>query len=74
MLQGYTMVIVPCGNPTPKKLPTGSGEWPTFRTASTQHTVRALKAPPNPFLQRPVDYDCTCPSLRVAETLHQTEP
>ena len=33
MLQGYTMAIVPCGNPTPKKLPTGGGEWPTFRTA-----------------------------------------
>ena len=33
MLQGHTMVIVPCGNPTPKKMPTGGGEWPTFRTA-----------------------------------------
>ena len=33
MLQGYTMAIVPYGNPTPKKLPTGGGEWPTFRTA-----------------------------------------
>ena len=33
LLQRYTMAIVPCGNPTPKKLPTGGGEWPTFRTA-----------------------------------------
>ena len=33
MLQGHTMALVPCGNPTPKKLPTGGGEWPTFRTA-----------------------------------------
>ena len=33
MLQGHTTAIVPCGNPTPKKLPTGGGEWPTFRTA-----------------------------------------
>ena len=40
MLQGYTMAIVPCGNPTPKKLPTGDGEWPTFRTARAQRTVR----------------------------------
>ena len=40
MLQGYTMAIVPCGNPTPKKLPTGGGEWPTFRTARAQRTVR----------------------------------
>ena len=36
------MVIVPCGNPTPKKLPTGGGEWPTFRTARAQRTVRPL--------------------------------
>ena len=43
MLQGYTMAIVPCGNPTPKKLPTGGGEWPTFRTARAQRTVRPLK-------------------------------
>ena len=42
MLQGHTMAIVPCGNPTPKKLPTGGGEWPTFRTARAQHTVRPL--------------------------------
>ena len=40
MLQGYTMAIVPCGNPTPKKLPTGGGEWPTFHTARAQRTVR----------------------------------
>ena len=40
MLQGYTMAMVPCGNPTPKKLPTGRGEWPTFRTARAQRTVR----------------------------------
>ena len=40
MLQGHTMAIVPCGNPTPKKLPTGGGEWPTFRTARAQRTVR----------------------------------
>ena len=43
MLQGYTMAIVPCGNPTPKKLPTGGGEWPTFRTARAQRTVRPPK-------------------------------
>ena len=40
MLQGHTTAIVPCGNPTPKKLPTGGGEWPTFRTARAQRTVR----------------------------------
>ena len=39
MLQGYTMAIAPCGNPTPKKLPTSGGEWPTFRTARAQRTV-----------------------------------
>ena len=43
MLQGYTMAIVPCGNPTPKKMPTGGGEWPTFRTARAQRTVRPLR-------------------------------
>ena len=43
MLQGHTTAIVPCGNPTPKKLPTGGGEWPTFRTARAQRTVRPLK-------------------------------
>ena len=43
MLQGHTRAIVPCGNPTPKKLPTGGGEWPTFRTARAQRTVRPLK-------------------------------
>ena len=43
MLQGHTMAIVPCGNPTPKKLPTGGGEWPTFRTARAQRTVRPPK-------------------------------
>ena len=51
MLQGYTMAIVPCGNPTPKKLPTGGGEWPTFRTARAQrvHSARtAHGAPPFP--------------------------
>ena len=42
MLQGYTMAIVPCVNPKPKKLPTGGGEWPTFRTARAQRTVRPL--------------------------------
>ena len=42
MLQGYTMAIVPCGNPTPKILPRGGGEWPTFRTARAQRTVRPL--------------------------------
>ena len=40
MLQRHTMALVPCGNPTPKKLPTGGGEWPTFRTARAQRTVR----------------------------------
>ena len=40
MLQGHTTAIVPCGNPTPKKLPTGGGEWPTFPTAHAQRTVR----------------------------------
>ena len=45
MLQGYTMAIVPCGNPTPKKLPTGGGKWPTFRTAHAQRTVRPLREP-----------------------------
>ena len=44
MLQGHTMAIVPCGNPTPKKLPTGGGEWPTFRTARAQRTVRPLRS------------------------------
>ena len=43
MLQGHTTAIVPCGNPTPKKLPTGGGEWPTFRTARAQRTVRPLR-------------------------------
>ena len=42
MLQGHTTAIVPCGNPTPKKLPTGGGEWPTFCTARAQRTVRPL--------------------------------
>ena len=45
MLQGYTMAIVPCGNPTPKKLPTGGGEWPTFRTARAQRAHSARYAP-----------------------------
>ena len=45
MLQGYTMAIVPCGNPTPKKLPTGGGEWPTFCKARAQRTVRPLCSP-----------------------------
>ena len=44
MLQGHTTAIVPCGNPTPKELPTGGGEWPTFRTARAQRTVRPLMA------------------------------
>ena len=48
MLQGYTMAIVPCGNPTPKKLPTGGGEWPTFRTARAQrvHSARTAHGTP----------------------------
>ena len=33
MPQGHTMAILPCGNLTPEKLPTGGGEWPTFCTA-----------------------------------------
>ena len=45
MLHGYTMAKVPCGNPTPKKLPTGGGEWPTFRTARAQRTVRPQRVP-----------------------------
>ena len=45
MLQGYTMAMVPCGNLTPKKLPTGGGEWPAFRTARAQRTVRPLLPP-----------------------------
>ena len=45
MLQGYTMAIVPCGNPTPKKLPTGGGEWPTFRTARAQRAHSARYTP-----------------------------
>ena len=44
MLQGYTMAIVPCGNRTPKKLPTGGGEWPTFHTARARRTVRPREA------------------------------
>ena len=48
MLQGYTMAIVPSGDPTPKKLPTGGGEWPTFRTARAQRTVRPLGVPTTP--------------------------
>ena len=47
MLQGHTMAIVPCGNPTPKKLPPGGGEWPTFRTARAQRTVRPLTLLPS---------------------------
>ena len=46
MLQGYTMAIVPCSNPTPKKLPTRGGEWPTFRTARAQRVHSARYAPP----------------------------
>ena len=45
MLQGYTMAIVPCGNLTPKKLPTGGGEWPAFRTARAQRAHSARYAP-----------------------------
>ena len=45
MLQGYTMAIVPCGNPTSKKLPTGGGEWHTFRTARAQRAHSARYAP-----------------------------
>ena len=45
MLQGHTTAIVPCGNPTPKKLPTGGGEWPTFRTARAQHAHSTRYAP-----------------------------
>ena len=43
MLQRHTMAIVPCGNPTPKKLPTGGGERPTFRTARTAHSTPPLQ-------------------------------
>ena len=48
MLQGYTMAIVPCGNPTPKKLPTSGGEWPTFRTARARrvHSARTARGTP----------------------------
>ena len=45
MLQGHTTAIVPCGNPTPKKLPTGAGEWPTFRTARTARAQRTVRPP-----------------------------
>ena len=50
MLQGYTMAIVPCGNPTPKKLHTGGGEWPTFRTARAQYVHSARYAPQMSFV------------------------
>ena len=43
MLQGHTTAIVPCGNPTPKKLPTGGGELPTFRTARTPRAQRTVR-------------------------------
>ena len=56
MLQGYTMAIVPCGNPTPKKLPTSGGERPTSRTARAQRTVRPL---------------CPCISARCRQAPHQ---
>ena len=48
MLQGYTMAIVPCGNPTPKKLPTRGREWPTFRTARARrvHSARTAHGTP----------------------------
>ena len=67
MLQGYTMAIVPCGNPTPKKLPTGGGEWPTFRTARAQRahsTVRPLGGVASKTCQK------TC---RTLEKLHNSE-
>ena len=54
MLQGYTMAVVPCGNPTPKKLPTGGGEWPTFHTACAQRAHSARYAP----LQATVVVEC----------------
>ena len=47
MLQGHTTAIVPCGNPTPKKLPTGGGEWPTFRTAHGTPPKAIVKNLPN---------------------------
>ena len=52
MLQGYTMAIVPCGNPTPKKLRTGGGEWPTFRTARAQRLHSACTAHSTPPRRR----------------------
>ena len=60
MLQGYAMAIVPCGNPTPKKLPTGGGEWPTFRTAhGTPPIVPCL--PTSLLLQcKPQAEACAC--------------
>ena len=53
MLQGYTMAIVPCGNPTPKKQHTGGGEWPTFRTARAQrvHNARTAHGTPPIYLE-----------------------
>ena len=59
MLQGYTMAIVPCGNPTPKKLPTGGGEWPTFRTAHG--------TPPRPT--SPWEQQDSCGSKYVAKSM-----
>ena len=56
MLQRYTMAKIPCSNPTPKKPPTGGGEWPIFRTARAQRTVRP---------QRPVECTPPPPSVRV---------
>ena len=68
MLQGYTMAIVPCGNPTPKKLPTGGGEWPTFRTARAQRTVRPL-ATILRLVHLTAGTHCSCTSCGMVEVL-----
>ena len=54
MLQGRTMAIVPCGNPTPKKLPTGGGEWPTFRAHSARYAP--VESPPPGLISRPCGF------------------
>ena len=59
MLQGYTMAIVLCGNPTPKKLPTGGGEWPTFRTARAQRVHSARTAHGTPPQTHETNCGCT---------------
>ena len=70
MLQGHTTAIVPCGNPTPKKLPTGGGEWPTFRTAHAQRAHSARYAPlentaPHHGVATTTGPDATPPPLSV---------